>query len=84
MLISGFNTGVVAAQKLYERFKDFFQYLAKSLRKFLMNKVLPGFWNLHFYGVFDVIFYLISMLVIAQGYRMNPYTGCYITLTGQI
>jgi len=69
-------------QPIYKRYKDFFNLLARKLRVFIINKVFSVFVNLHLIGAYEALLYSLCMMLIAQGFRTNIYSGIMISFTG--
>lgn len=72
----------VLIKPIYIRFQDFFLTLAKVVREFFKKRIFPILVKCHYHGVYESLFYVICMILVAQGFRTNIITGCYVSLSG--
>jgi len=62
----------VLLKPLIDLFGGYFYWLAKGVRKFIVDDLWPLLMKMHYYGVLEVLHYYIVFCVLAMSYRMDP------------
>jgi len=65
-------TTYVLLKPLIDLFGGYFYWLAKGVRKFIIDVLWPLLMKMHYYGVLEVLHYYIVFCVLAMSYRMDP------------